>query len=212
MSHPNDDRIELLITRKLDGAITDDERLELDRALIRSPEHRQMLERSELIDTLCSDALSAEFNRTQVGNVSNIIAKIDRSQRSSRYWWCLPASLAACLALIVVSGWHVDGGRERPSLVEQGPLPATRTPPMMPALDSRPAHLVDGTARPDFNRGPRDVRRVSTGADVMDRHRDTSFYGIVGEDGRIYLIEFERTRTYHYPFGNAAVRTTRDGL
>ena len=206
MSHPNDERIELLITRKLDGTITDDERLELDRALIRSPEHRHMLERSELIDALCAEALRSEFRRPREGDVSSIIAKAGRARRPSRYWWCLPAALAACLGLILVSGWFADGGRERRSLVEQAPFPSTRTPPVVPAFESRPSHLANGTVRPEH------IRRVSTGTDVMDRRRDTSVYGIVGEDGRIYLIEFERTRTYRYPFGNAGIRVARKGL
>ena len=203
MSDPNDERIELLITRKLDGTITDEERLELDRALIRSPEHRRLLERSELIDALCAEALHSEFRRPRNGDVSSIIAKADRTRRPSRYWWCLPAALAACLALILVSGWFVDGGRERPSLAERGPLPASRAPR---PLDPRPSHLANGTVKPEH------MRRVITGADVMNRHRDTSVYGIVGEDGRIYLIEFERTRTYRYPFGNAGIRVARKGL
>ncbi len=205
MSHPEDERIELLITRKLDGTISDEERLELDRAVMRSPEHRRVLEESERVDALCAEALAEEFNGG-VRSVGDVTVQHRRSERSGWYWWCLPGAMAACLGLIVVSGWFANEEGERPSFVDQQPVPATRTPSVGPAFESGPSQSANGIGRP----GP--IRRVSTGADVMNRHRDTSVYGIVGEDGRIYLIEIERTRTYHYPFGNAAVRTAREGL
>jgi hypothetical protein len=205
MSHPQDERIELLITRKLDGTISDEERLELDRAVMQSPEHRRVLEESERIDALCAGALDDEFNAAG-RSVGEVTVRHRRSERSGRYWWCLPGAMAACLGLIVVSGWFANEEGERSSFVDRHPVPARRAPAVGPAFESRPSQTANGIGRP----GP--MRRVSTGADVMNRHRDTSVYGIVGEDGRIYLIEIERTRTYHYPFGNAAVRTARKGL
>ena len=43
---PVNARIEQLIVRRLDGELTDDERLELDRALMRDPRARRLLQES----------------------------------------------------------------------------------------------------------------------------------------------------------------------
>ena len=45
-----DERTERLITRKLDGELTEAESLELDKALVRSPEARSLLEDYERTD------------------------------------------------------------------------------------------------------------------------------------------------------------------
>lgn len=54
-----DERIEQLINRRLDGALTEDESLELDRELIRSPETRRAFEDSQRIDVLTCETLNA---------------------------------------------------------------------------------------------------------------------------------------------------------
>ena len=53
----SDDHLERLINRKLDGELTQDESLELDKCLIRDPATRQSLEESERIDRLTAALL-----------------------------------------------------------------------------------------------------------------------------------------------------------
>jgi anti-sigma factor RsiW len=52
-----DERTETLITRRLDGELSAEQSLELDKLLIRSPEARALLEESERIDRLAATAL-----------------------------------------------------------------------------------------------------------------------------------------------------------
>lgn len=51
------DRTEQLITRRLDGEITEEESLELDKRLIRSPEARAYMEEQARIDMLASEVV-----------------------------------------------------------------------------------------------------------------------------------------------------------
>jgi anti-sigma factor RsiW len=52
-----DERTEQLINRRLDGEITEEESLDLDKRLIRSPEARTYLEEQVRIDSLAGEAL-----------------------------------------------------------------------------------------------------------------------------------------------------------
>ena len=54
-----DERTEQLINRRLDGEITEEESLELDKRLIRSPEARAYLEEQVRINALAGEALQA---------------------------------------------------------------------------------------------------------------------------------------------------------
>jgi len=54
-----DERTERLINRRLDGEITEEESLELDKQLIRSPEARAYLEDLQRQDVLAGQALRA---------------------------------------------------------------------------------------------------------------------------------------------------------
>lgn len=57
-----DERTERLITKRLDGRLSDDESLELDKLLIRSPEARQALDDSEAIDRRTAQSLRGLFD------------------------------------------------------------------------------------------------------------------------------------------------------
>ncbi len=52
-----DERTEILINRRLDGALSDEEALELDKLLIRNPQARVMLEACQRQDALASSLL-----------------------------------------------------------------------------------------------------------------------------------------------------------
>ncbi len=57
--NPSDKDIERLIVRRLDGALTPDEELELDRQIIRDPQVRRLLEEYQRIDEWAAAALDA---------------------------------------------------------------------------------------------------------------------------------------------------------
>ena len=56
-----DEHLERQISRALDGELTEDERLALDRELIRHPELREAMERSAELDALTGEALGSLF-------------------------------------------------------------------------------------------------------------------------------------------------------
>ncbi len=93
----SDDHLEHLINRKLDGELTPDESLELDKCLIRAPAARQSLEESERIDRL-TEALLAEVCAVQdeilVPATSRTVTR-----RRMRWFGAIPAAAVACVAL-----------------------------------------------------------------------------------------------------------------
>ena len=93
----SDDHLERLINRKLDGELTRDESLELDKCLIRDPAARQSLEESERIDRLTAALLE------EVCTVKDevLLPATSRTVARRRFRWfgALPAAAAACVAL-----------------------------------------------------------------------------------------------------------------
>lgn len=207
-----DERIELLINRKLDNTLTGDEQLELDRALIRSPEHRRMLELSREIDELSREVLVRELG-AETCDGSGDAVPVDGSHsirmRSRFVWWLMPAALAASVVLMVWGGAFTGPAPDNfPGIVEGNPImPDERVDS---AAGGPRGFVGPGISPVDSRAGG--IRRVSTAPDFVDRRRDSNVYGIVGDDGRIYLIELERTRMYRYPRSKARARLVRDDL
>jgi anti-sigma factor RsiW len=99
-----DDRTEHLITRRLDGEITADESLELDKQLIRSPEARMYLDEQERIDALAGEALRAALapDDTEVPAASEPTAWPVRVSPWRRYLQPA-AAVAAAVGLAVLA-------------------------------------------------------------------------------------------------------------
>ncbi len=93
----SDDHLEHLINRKLDGELTRDESLELDKCLIRDPAARQSLEESERIDRLTA-ALLEEVCAVR-DEVLLPAASHTGARRRMRWFGAIPAAAAACVAL-----------------------------------------------------------------------------------------------------------------
>jgi len=171
-----------LIARRLDGAITDEESLLLDRALLRDPALRRTLEVYERIDALSAVALSNATGPHAPSVDLNAITgqrTALRLRRPHRGWFLLiPGAVAAALLALVVPMPHVTS-QDRPVAVEHRPV----TPTMM----GRPT-----SALPLQNGLLRNVNttRRSTGRQVI---------GVIGEDGNVYWIEVDRTRTIKVP-------------
>jgi anti-sigma factor RsiW len=177
-----DPKIERLIVRRLDGELTPDEQLELDRALLKCPEARALLEEYERIDGLASVAVASVVADNQEAAASVPVRHRHPARGYSRAWWALPAAVAAAIALVVTFGVPDANG---PQFVEQ--------PPGAPVESDQPT--VTPVPTPE-GIGP--VQHAAYGSSV-DRDTDTTAYYIVGPDGNIYVLEQQRVRTARSP-------------
>ncbi|UCF33220.1 MAG: hypothetical protein JSV78_12895 [Phycisphaerales bacterium] len=186
------DRIENLIVRSLDGELSDDEQLELDRAVLRAPEARRLKEDYERIDALATAALSEAvgdqppaFDPMVLTGEEGAARKAagQRSVAVARHhwaWWLMPGAIAAAiLAALLIPTSLLGPEVHQP----QAFVPAT-TQHMIPevASSSRPSELPE--VRPVLE-APRKIKRTT----------DRRYIGVLGEDGRIYWLEIDRIRT-----------------
>ena len=92
MTHVNEN-IERLIVRRLDGALSEDEELELNRELIRNPEAHRLLEDYRHIDALAGAALANALGDGGVPFDSNMLPTSSPRRFSGGYyrmWWLMP--------------------------------------------------------------------------------------------------------------------------
>lgn len=204
MTHANDN-LERLIVRSLDNALTDDERLELDRELIRDPAAHRLHDEYRRIDSLAAEALHASLQTSVLTfDPASLSASTPRKQRwvVSRTWWLLPGAIAAALLAVMLARTSapipvespdrgrltLDDGRSR-----ENPI----APRAYPALDT--SHGGNGLLQ-TISTTPRIQR--DTGREVI---------GVWGEDGNLYWLEIDRTRAYRrvpVGAGMGAVRET----
>ncbi len=187
MSHADKD-IERLIVRRLDGALTADEELELDREIIRNPEARTLYEEYSRIDELAASALDAVLDEDVVPFDPAELAMPRKPRRTMRHrhgWLLVPGAIAAALLALVIP---------RPDLsqVDQ-PTVATGNHQLQPQMAPNQA-WTGGTADLRQPVSIPSTRRI-TGREV---------FGVVGDDGNIYWIEVDRTRTIKRPRPRAA--------
>ena len=121
--------IERLITRRLDGLLTEDESLELDKILLRDPVVRRQLELSAHIDGLAAEALGAELgDQTAWPNVRPA-ARVPRTAGSLRQAGIVAA--AACLVLWALWPTLVPP-QNQPTIIPPSPgVPTTAVPNVM---------------------------------------------------------------------------------
>ena len=181
---------ELLMTRRLDGAISDEESLALDRELLRNPELHATFDRMRQIDVLASAALSRECGRA--GRAVDVAA-ITTPRRSVRFtrphrgWFLIPGAIAAALLALVIP---VPRFQQQPEQTPMSVVPVPQTnggghPGLVwPNQHVRPVMTEDGLLRNVS------TTRRNTGRDVM---------GVIGDDGNIYWIEVDRSRTIKVP-------------
>ncbi|MCH7814036.1 MAG: hypothetical protein IID40_08450 [Planctomycetes bacterium] len=182
---PVNARIEQLIVRRLDGELTDDERLELDRALMRDPQARRLLQESERIDALAAAALTAVVEREgqdDTGGLSYVVPAAARPSYS-RVWWAMPAAVAAALALGAIL---LPQRTETPDFVQVDPITIQPS-----EIEHRPRTLpVNHDAG---------LRQASYRSPGVERAVQQNLLYVVGDDGRIYVIDQQRIRTTRQP-------------
>lgn len=178
-----DERIEHLITRKLDGELTDAEALELDKALLRHPEARQRYETLSDLDGQADEALRARLGSCH--DSRGLDANFSARRRSDLAGaivrrGTVGLAAAAALAFVILPRLDTDPMASVPGSGNAPPAAVTAPPPAE-AMSSKPLDT-----RSFRQRAP--VQPVGTGirGDV---------FGVVDPDtGRVYMIELPQHR------------------
>ena len=97
-----DEHLDKLMIRHLDGEITADEQLELDRALLRSPEARDRYEEYRRLDALAAAAIHDAVARRTNAETVTLGSQAATPLPSRHHWFAYGAALAACIALVLV--------------------------------------------------------------------------------------------------------------
>ncbi|MCK4659171.1 MAG: hypothetical protein KAV82_06575 [Phycisphaerae bacterium] len=191
-----DDNLERQINRALDGELDADERLALGRELIRNPQAREVMERSEQIDALAGEALRSLLSDGATGDVcSSQVSHVWGRRGYHRAWWLLPGAVAAAILAML---WVYTPSSQK-QLAENGTgNTAQRTEGL--AVGVKPAGRWP-TVR--SGRLPGGLVPVYYRPTRIDRAIDRGVYGVRGTDGNIYLIDVRRTRTHEQPGSNA---------
>lgn len=181
------EQIERMIVRSLDGALSDDERIELDRELIRNPHARQLMDEYRRVDELSAAAL-ADIAREGTG-ADRVVAcatqpALPRPGRFRRRWLFVPGAVAAAILALVIPKPGLDSLDRTRAPVLESPVTGSveaRTAPFVRPFQ-RSGLMTPVALKPS-------VRR-RTGRDLI---------GVMGDDGNLYWIEVERSRTIRLP-------------
>lgn len=184
MSDVNE-HLERLMVRSLDGELSEDGELALNRELIRDPDARRLMAAYRTVDELSVAAL----DEVTAGETSMFEARTwpragssKRRPRHGRTWfWLAPGAIAAALLAMVVP-------RPTPTSVER--LPIVQAPLMT---------TLRGTVGSPFADGQQDIMRSVRSTPAIHRNTGREIIGVVGDDGNLYWIEVERTRTVKLP-------------
>lgn len=200
----NRDQLERLICRKLDGMITEDEELSLNRELIRNPEARAMMVDYERADELAAAALSASLGAGEPTFSADEIVSASATSHKPRgvrpSWFLVPGAIAAALLALAMPLANQNsstgpGEANRPLVSDAGQR--NRVP------DRAVPRVVDSPDLSSQSSQPR-MRSAGTGglkaSDFKTRrYNGKDWLGVQGTDGNIYWIEFDRTQTVRTP-------------
>lgn len=182
---PIDENLECLIVRHLDGELRGDEELVLQRELLRNPQARGLFDEYVVLDRRAAAAaewaVSPRLVGVQVPPARGTVPRTRRWVFAAGGIWLIPGAIAAALLAV---------------FVHRASLP----PPASPG--ARVASQVVQPPTPIPGQAPEgDSSLIRTVGSVPQIHRDSQreILGIVGEDGNIYWIEVDRTRTLKVP-------------
>ena len=178
-----DGNIENMIVKRLDGELAEQDELTLDRELIRNPAARDMLESYERIDRLAGAALHDAIGtgETQVDAHAMPRRAVANRAPSHRWIWQLATgAIAAAILAVFVARFTPGQSPSKPTIADRmrpEPIPRMiRSTPNLP--------------------GPENVmRNVGTSDPKMWRDTGREMFGVVGDDGNLYWIGIDRTRT-----------------
>ena len=197
MSDVNEHR-ERLIVRSLDGELSEDDELALNRELIRNPEAHRLMAAYRTVDELSVAAL----DEATTGETPEFDAKtwtqvdsLKRRTRQGRTWfWLVPGAIAAALLAMVV------------------PRPMSTSVQRPPIVRAPSAPTFNGAVGSPFTGGRQDMMRSVRSTPAIHRNTGREIIGVVGDDGNLYWIEVERTRTVTLPAGTSSQAGTDGDL
>lgn len=188
MTNPSE-IIELLINRKLDGELSAGQEAELNEALAASPEHRDLFDEMSRVDRMCAEVIRAESRNERNGQViRGPLAIPSRRGRGVVHVarWLVPMAAAACVAWMF---WIAPASRQP----DMGLV--TKISPQAPMGEREQVPL--NKVEPRSGASP--YRTVSDASGRVNGRRDMRAFPVVGDDGNVYLIELDRTKTYRRP-------------
>ncbi len=178
--------IEELILLSLDGRLSDQEQLELDREVVRNPEVHGLLDSYRKLDGLAAGALqSAVPQRDASLEPEKWIDGVDQRAPGMphRTWWLATGAIAAAVLALVLN---------------YATLPPVGPDQYVSRNSNSAGTMFSGSVGTEDRARP--MRTVSTGPQQrIKRDVARDYYGIEGDDGRIYWIEVDRTRTIKKP-------------
>jgi len=189
MSNVNE-HLETLMNRALDEALSEDDELSLNRELIRDPEARRLMAAYRTVDELSAAALNEVADGEAPVFDATTWTRADSSKqhiRRRRTWfWLAPGAIAAALLAMIVP-------RPTPTNKEHPPIVQFSTTP-----------TINGLSGPRFTGGPQDLMHSVRSTPAIHRNTGREIIGVVGDDGNLYWIEVERTRTVTLPTGSSS--------
>ena len=203
------EQFELLITRHLDGRLSAGEELEFQRLLIRAPEARRALEAYERLDAAAGEALREAL---PVAEPTFDPVELVRTRRSTaahrhyhRAWWLLPTAAAACLLLALTTQTFQQ--------VESPNAPPTDHLVKGPDTSPEPFKVLPAQAGPERFDSRSNVMPAAAAAPRRTlRHTDRQLIAIEGEDGQVYWLELDKTRTLRGQSARGNTRLASGGI
>jgi len=178
-----DERTEQLINRKLDGELSEAESLDLNRALIRSPEARALLEQYARTDGLATEALAAALSEGSRSVYRP--AEIEAWASPSHRWWTkyrrgLGIAVAAAIAALVAG------------------LPQARLGPVAPEDYQQAGDaIVQAGVSPFAQAG---AQPVVDGPRRLNEQIDREVIAVYDEQTQsVYLLEMDQVRSKTEP-------------
>lgn len=203
MNPRDQDNLELDITRMLDGELSETERAELDRRLVRDPSAHRLCDAIASADRLADDALRAAVSASSGRGGAAGLELPPRRRRERKL--LLAAAAAIVLAATVGALWYAaQGGPMIADLKRKEASNASPSRADRPAVDIPPGaealiwRVWDAQGGP-APRGPADTAvplpSVSGPRDVR-RHYDRQLYGVYDEANQtIHLFGVDRVQT-----------------
>jgi len=230
------EQVERLIVRSLDGELTDDEQLALDRELIRDPDARILMDEYRNVDSACASAMSSWLD---AGEVQSSKFEVQR-ERQQGVGWAVPIKPSRARqgdqgGSVVSEALRVRRAQGEEAVIRQltiGNRQLTRRhhyrqllilipgaiaaallaivfpwPAKHPNGDAHSTHsltsgLVDEALSnhrpsvvPHYSNNETSMRSAAWTNPATYRGTGREVIGIMGDDGNIYWIEVERTRT-----------------
>jgi len=183
--------IERLIVRKLDGELSPQQSLELDKELLKNPDARQLFDDYKKIDSWSAAAMDDVY-----ASITPRFDRVDVPQQTyayrwsahSRYGWLVVGAIAAAILALVIPVPSLNLDRKQsPSIVHK-----TNTTSPVQIGGMRPV-----TTQPSQQGGM--MNYVDWRKPRIQRDNGREIIGVRGDDGNLYWIEVNRMRTIRMP-------------